>query len=613
MAIHGKQIKDESVSLSKITKDGIQSILFDQNVQIGMLKEPILETDLANKKYVDGLAAGLDAKESVRFSTSGDIGGVYNSAGGTGSTGSFSSVNLTTNINIDYGIETPVIGDRLLIKNQTDPKQNGIYIILSLGTNANIERSLDHNTNQKVSSGNYTFIENGIEALKGYVLQGDGNLSLNIDPLNWVIFSQASAYTGGNGINVNGSIISSDVDNTSVGISNTNKIEVKDLGITSAKINTGAVTSNKILDSNITTVKINDLAVTGVKIANNAITNTKINSNVLGNGLTGGSGTNISLKLDTNSGLNSVSNGLSIKLDGTSITKTVNGISVNTSGITNTLAGKGLVSNNTKLDIDLANESGLNFTATTEKLEVVVDDSTIGKATTTGNLFVKDNGITTNKILNDAITVNKILNDAITSAKINSSAISNGLSGGSGTSLTVKPDITTGGNIIPVSVSVNGVGIDKTVIVSVSDLASNTNGKGASTVGIEDVNNNFTSTDVEGALDEIAFAIANADGSVPTKANKSMQALVVTTNEQLACSTGISVTPPLDSYVQVFINGIKVSVGDSSKALDCYFSDDGTSARSIENIEIGDKLYWNAVISGYPLDTTDIIDFDFVS
>ena len=63
--------------------------------------------DAANKAYVDSVAQGLDAKESVRFATTGNIA-------------------LTGNVAVDGSSTSP--GQRVLVKDQTNPNENGIYV-----------------------------------------------------------------------------------------------------------------------------------------------------------------------------------------------------------------------------------------------------------------------------------------------------------------------------------------------------------------------------------------------------------------------------------------------------------------------------------------------------
>ncbi|WDF54665.1 hypothetical protein [Mucilaginibacter sp. KACC 22063] len=114
-----------------------------------------------------------------------------------------------------------------------------------------------------------------------------------------------------------------------------------------------------------------------------------------------------------------------------------------------------------------------------------------------------------------------------------------------------------------------------------------------------------------GNINKLKDAISySSAGGTPQKANRSMPALATTTDNQLACNTGLSVIPTNKGYVAVQVNGIGVPVGDGVKTDACYFSaDNGSTARAINLIQNNDKLYWNGSIAGYQLETTDLIDF----
>lgn len=168
---------------------------------------------VVNKAYVDSAAAGLDPKESVRVRTIGNIGGTYNPTGGAGGTGAFTGVDLTNAANWDLGPALGV-GNRVLVMDQTDPKQNGIYVVTTAGVAGALERASDQDDSPagEVSSGNFTFVEVGAQyGSTGWVLQGDGTLTLNTDPLNWVQFSSAGSWNGLDGITIVGANISTDL------------------------------------------------------------------------------------------------------------------------------------------------------------------------------------------------------------------------------------------------------------------------------------------------------------------------------------------------------------------------------------------------------------------
>ncbi|NJO65427.1 MAG: hypothetical protein HC836_47240 [Richelia sp. RM2_1_2] len=162
---------------------------------------------LVDREYVDNIAAGLDPKASVIVATLSAITGTYVPTGGSGGTGSFTGVSTTV---ID-GV-TLVNGNRILVKNQVDAKQNGVYVRISSSV---WERSpdMDGSPANEVSAGNYVFVETGTTyQASGWVIVGNGVLTLNTDNINWVQFSAAiSAYIGGDGINITGAIIDVDL------------------------------------------------------------------------------------------------------------------------------------------------------------------------------------------------------------------------------------------------------------------------------------------------------------------------------------------------------------------------------------------------------------------
>lgn len=166
---------------------------------------PVNATDIVNKAYVDSVAAGLDPKESVRVATTGDVGGSYTTGVITGAVGTIDGVALAPN-------------DRVLVKDQNDPLENGIYYVTAgpSGSPATVTltRATDHDGTpaNEVSSGNFVFVEAGNTwATSGWVVTGDGILTLDTDAINWVQFSESSAYTASNGVDLTGNDFSLDI------------------------------------------------------------------------------------------------------------------------------------------------------------------------------------------------------------------------------------------------------------------------------------------------------------------------------------------------------------------------------------------------------------------
>ena len=127
-------------------------------------------------------------------------------------------------------------------------------------------------------------------------------------------------------------------------------------------------------------------------------------------------------------------------------------------------------------------------------------------------------------------------------------------------------------------------------------------------------------------------ASVDADGSgqlkaaVPTLSDKYENQFTYTEEEVgppniYKTNIALTSTPARDSYVQVFVNGLRASVADGpgEKATrDCYFADSGTpgTAKSLASLVAGDILMWNKTWSGFDLDNSappsgDILALDY--
>ncbi len=155
------------------------------NKPIINVPNPVAALDAANKEYVDSLSAGLDPKAAVRVASTTDIGGSYAT---TPSNGRFTGAATT----IDG--ETLVSGDRVLLKDQTDAQQNGIYVYDGSGQYTR-SPDMDGSPASEVSAGNFTFSTQGtLNSAAGFVLIGTGLITLNVDD---VVFTPFSGGSGG--------------------------------------------------------------------------------------------------------------------------------------------------------------------------------------------------------------------------------------------------------------------------------------------------------------------------------------------------------------------------------------------------------------------------------
>ena len=136
---------------------------------------PANPTDLVNKNYVDMFVQGYAIKAECQVA----------------STGNLTLSGLQT---IDG--YTTLVGDRVLVKNQTTQAQNGIYVVAS-GAWA---RSSDANTwNSLISA--FTFIQNGsTQANSGWVCTISTGGTLGATPVTWSQLASAASYFAGTGL-----------------------------------------------------------------------------------------------------------------------------------------------------------------------------------------------------------------------------------------------------------------------------------------------------------------------------------------------------------------------------------------------------------------------------
>jgi len=156
------------------------------------LADPTGDNDAANKGYVDGVAQGLDVKDSVVATTTAN--GTLSTAFANGQ--SIDGVTLQT-------------GDRILIKNQTTASQNGIYNVNASGAPS---RTTDMATGAN-AAGAFVFVEQGtVNAENGFTCTSDtGSAVVGTNNLTFAQFSGAGQVLAGDGLDKSGNTLSVDL------------------------------------------------------------------------------------------------------------------------------------------------------------------------------------------------------------------------------------------------------------------------------------------------------------------------------------------------------------------------------------------------------------------
>ena len=158
--------------------------------KITNLADPVSDSDAANKSYVDGVAQGLDVKDSCRAATTGNI--TISTALNNGDT--LDGVTLSTN-------------DRVLVKDQNTPSQNGIYVVGSSPSRAvDLAAGAD-------AAGVFTFIEKGtVNHDNGFVCTSNkGSAVTGTNNLTFAQFSGAGQIETADGLQKSGNTMSVDL------------------------------------------------------------------------------------------------------------------------------------------------------------------------------------------------------------------------------------------------------------------------------------------------------------------------------------------------------------------------------------------------------------------
>jgi len=262
------------------------------------LASPVGNSDAATKQYVDGVAQGLDVKQSCAALA-------------------LSNITLSGTQTID-GVALTA-GQRVLVAGQTTGSENGIYVVAA----GSWARSADMPVGSD-AAGAFTFIEQGtVNADSGWVCTNNkGSAVVGTDALVFSQFSGAGSIVAGDGlskagntlnvnvgpgvqilsdavqlkltatnpglsvdsngvkvllnagasgftrpaINVDGAGLSIKVDDSTMDADGSGQLRVKALGVNTAQLADSAVTTAKIADGAVVTGKIADANVTYAKL-----------------------------------------------------------------------------------------------------------------------------------------------------------------------------------------------------------------------------------------------------------------------------------------------------------------------------------------------------------
>lgn len=152
--------------------------------------DPTQNNEAATKEYVDATSQGLQGKDAVVVATD----------------GTNIDLTATTDPNPIDGV-TLLNGERILLKDQLDGTENGIYEAVDASDPSTWVRSSDMDSDAEVEPGVYVFVEAGTaNGDTGWFITND-SVTLGTTDITWSVFARAGEISAGDNLEKVGSTI----------------------------------------------------------------------------------------------------------------------------------------------------------------------------------------------------------------------------------------------------------------------------------------------------------------------------------------------------------------------------------------------------------------------
>jgi hypothetical protein len=215
--------------------------------------DPTLALHAATKQYVDLIASGLKPHAAVDTITTVNLVADYDN--GTLGVGATLTANPSVAIPLIGGY-TPVNGDRILVKNQSNGFENGIYEVTQATAPWILTRATDFDQSSEIQAGDLFYVSSGTFANTGWVHLTEGTIIVGTTALSFTQFSSLGVtYTEGTGIDILSNVIS--IDNTVVTLTGAQALSNKTGNISQWTNNSNYITLTSL--SGVSPISYNNL------------------------------------------------------------------------------------------------------------------------------------------------------------------------------------------------------------------------------------------------------------------------------------------------------------------------------------------------------------------